>query len=177
MIKHEINGQHRINPNLSIRDQHEQWKNVDRLTRSGRIGRKIGSTVLALTIFGGAGAFVFHETEPGAGAVRLPNITTASGLRTAEKGVRNGKLVEVMAIAPGQSLDLKDTDLLDQPRDFSSIALDSTETINVDSSSIEAGLIYNEVKSGIAQPNTPYFVPTTPRSLELHNLEKKSHIL
>jgi hypothetical protein len=164
--------------NQSIREQNRRRKDIDRLTRHDRIFKKVVNTVLASVIVGGLAFEAYRVSEPGADAVKLPNITTEQGLNEAINGVRSGNLVEIEALAPYQKLDLKGTDLLVQPRDFSSIAMDSTASLSDHSRGLEEGLIVHEAGgSDIAHPDSPYFVPTTPRSLELHTLEEEANIL
>jgi hypothetical protein len=167
------------NRNLSIREQNKRQKDIDKLTRRNRFGKVIGGILLSATVISGLAYAAFEISEPGSDAMKLPNITTAVGLNEAHKGVNSGNLVEIEALAPYQDLNLKGTDLLREPRDFAEIAKDSTANLSDDSRSLEEGLIFYESDNGngVAQPNTPYFVPTTPRALELHNLEEKVKIL
>src|SRR5665213_600963 len=146
--------------NLSLKDQHQYRKDLDRLTRPNRIFSNVAGVALAGLVVLGLGIEAFRVSEPGSKADKLPNITTEQGLNAAQRGVKSGNLVEVEALADYQELQLNRTDLLVQPRDFSSIALDSTATLKDDSRGIEEGLLVHEAgPSQTAQPNTPYYVP------------------
>jgi hypothetical protein len=177
MSTHDINRSNYNNTARSIREQNQRRKDIERLTRRHRTGKTLGGIAVGAVIVGIAGFNAFHVSEPKAGAVKLPNITTEQGRIDAEKGVAEGNLVTVDALLPTEKLDLKGTNLTEQPNSFSAIAADSTESPKGDYTGILSGLVYNEANTAVAQPFTTYYVPTTSRSLELHKLEEKSGYL